>query len=132
MKILVVDDDYVSRVKLKELLASWGSCDMAGSGESAVEMFKAAHESNNPYELITVDIAMQGIQGQECVRLMRQWEEEQHIEVSRRVKIVMVTIKKDMKSVASSYYEGVEGYITKPVTPESMNTTLTGIGLMKR
>ena len=42
MRILVVDDDFVSREKLKAILAPYGDVESAEDGEAAVRMFEAA------------------------------------------------------------------------------------------
>jgi len=129
MRILIVDDDYVSRSKLKMLLAEYGDCDAVRNGELAIDMFVAATEESVPYELITMDIAMPGMDGKEAVRKIRKVEKEKNISADEQVKIVMVTAKKDIKNVADSYYEGCAGYLAKPITPEGIKKTLGDVGL---
>ena len=129
MRILIVDDDYVSRTKLKVILSGHGDCDAVANGQLAVAMFQAAHEEKVPYDLITMDIAMPGMSGQDAVREIRSAESSLAVGGEEKVKILMITAKKDMKNVAESYYEGCEGYVTKPITPESIAGSLKEIGL---
>ena len=129
MRILVVDDDYVSRTKLKKTVSKYGDVDTAPSGEIAFQMFDVAHKENVPYALLTVDVEMPGMHGQDLVKKIRDAETGKALQDNDRAKILMVTIKKDAHTVASSYYEGCEGYVAKPVTPESVEQALAAIGI---
>jgi two-component system chemotaxis response regulator CheY len=42
MKILIVDDDFTSRVLLQEMLSPYGQCHMAVNGREAIEAFMVA------------------------------------------------------------------------------------------
>ena len=124
MRILIVDDDYVSRVKLKALLAEYGDCDAVPSGKLALEMVRHANEELVPYELITVDIDMPGMRGPEVVREILQHERENVI------KVLMITGKVDaIKEVMQSYREGCDWCIKKPVNPENIKEALSKVGL---
>ena len=125
MRILTVDDDYVSRVKLKTLLSAYGECDTVANGELAVQMAKAAEEESVPYDLITVDIDMPGMRGPQVVHEVRQFES--HTEI----KVLMVTGKTDaIKEVMASYNEGCDWCIKKPVNPENLKEALEKIGIV--
>jgi two-component system chemotaxis response regulator CheY len=131
MRILIVDDDYVSRSKLKMLLSEYGDCDAVRSGELAVDMFAAAYQEGFPYSLITMDIAMPGMDGKEALHEILKCQKANNVPATEQVKVIMVTAKKDMKNVADSYYEGCAGYLTKPITPENIKKTLEEIGFTK-
>ncbi len=127
MRILVVDDDYVSRTKLKSLLSAYGDCDAVHNGEIALKMFEKAYKESAPYNLITMDIEMPDMSGQEVVHSIRQWELENKVKSSRQVKILMITIKNDVDDITSSFKEGCEWYLTKPVTPENLREALAKV-----
>jgi len=42
MRILVVDDELVSREKMKHIMSSLGECDEVASGQDALEAFSEA------------------------------------------------------------------------------------------
>ena len=42
MKTLIVEDDFIARRLLKEILSSIGECDIAIDGEEAVQAFRMA------------------------------------------------------------------------------------------
>ncbi len=127
MRILVVDDDYVSRSKLAALLASYGQCDSSPNGEIALKLFEEAHKESAPYELVTMDIEMPGMNGEEVVTQMRKIEEDLHVQDS--AKILMVTVKRTLKDVSASYYRGCSGYLIKPTTPDGLKAALGEVGI---
>ncbi len=129
MRILVVDDDYVSRVKLATILNSYGQCDSAPSGEIALMLFEEAHKELVPYDLITMDIEMPGMSGQETTDKIRKVEQALQLGAQQAVKILMVTVKTAFKEVSSSYNRGCNGYLTKPATPEEIKSALVEIGI---
>ena len=131
MRILVIDDDYVSRTKLKKILMGYGDCDTAPNGEIGLGMFECAYTENMPYDLITVDIDMPVMPGQQVVKKIRSSEKDKNISDGAGAKVLMVTVMKDAHNVATSYYEGCQGYIAKPITQESVGNALTEMGLKK-
>ena len=129
MRILVVDDDYVSRSKLAALLAPYGQCDSSPNGEIALKLFEEAVKELAPYELITMDIEMPGMNGEVVVAQIRKTEEALHVDAKDAVKILMVTVKHTIKDVSESYYQGCNGYLTKPTTPEGLQKALADVGV---
>ena len=75
MKILIVDDDFVSRSKLEALLSAYGDCDTAENGNDGFEMFEQSHKDSSGYDLITMDIDMPDISGHEVLSKIREWED---------------------------------------------------------
>ncbi len=130
MRILIVDDDYVSRTKLKALLAPCGDCDAVPDGALAVSMFEKAHQESVPYDLITMDIDMPGMSGQETVQKIRQWEHDQRAyrNGAGEARVLMVTVKKDPKAIVASFRDGCEWYLIKPVTPEKLRDAFPRLG----
>jgi two-component system, chemotaxis family, chemotaxis protein CheY len=120
MRILIVDDDYVSRAKLSTILSEYGQCDNAPSGEIAVKLFEAAHQEMVPYDLVTMDIEMPGMNGQEAVDAIRKLEQGLLSSDMKPAAILMVTGRAAPEEVSSSYYRGCNGYLTKPISPEKI------------
>ena len=115
MKILVIEDEFISRVKLQKILSRYGECHIAVNGEEMMEAFVEAHHENDPYDLLTVDIRLPDISGQEIVRRIREWEKDNGVVTSdKEAKILMVTAMSDGKNIMASFKEGCEGYVVKP------------------
>lgn len=123
MRILIVDDDYVSRTKLKALLGAYGDCDAVPDGKIALEMFDISCEEGVPYDLVTMDIDMPGMRGQDVVAEILSREQPAN------VKILMVTCKKEIKEIAASFRNGCDWCLNKPVTPEKLSNALEKIGI---
>jgi len=115
MRILIVDDEAVSQTKLQTLLSAYGECDMASSGEQALDLVKKAEAEANPYNLITMDIQMSGMSGQDAVAAIREWE---RLKMLSPMRIVMVTVASDIKNVSTSMNSGADAFLVKPFDEE--------------
>lgn len=122
MRFLIVDDDYPNRVKIKSLLAQVGDCDCVPSGELALAMFEAAHKERLPYDAITMDLEMPGMNGKEVVAKMRQREVE--LGVDRPAKVMVITVHSSVDSILHTFEKGCEWYLVKPVTQENLGAAL--------
>ena len=129
MRILIVEDDLFGRILLRKLLSQRGDCDMAVNGKEAVDAFHMAWEEGKPYDLICLDILMPVMDGFEALKTIRGYEEERGIFGQQRVKVIMITGRDDSKSVLTSFREGCEGYVVKPVDRESLEKQMKEMGL---
>lgn len=129
MRILIVDDDLLGRIILRKILDSRGACDMAVNGREAVEAFQMAWEEFKPYDLICMDILMPEVDGVEALKTIRRFEEERGIFGQARVKVIMITGRDDSKTVLTSFREGCEGYVVKPVEKANLEKQIKELGL---
>lgn len=128
MKILIVDDEFVSRKKAQKILSTYGECDIAFNGEEALEAFRMAHEEGHPYNLVTMDIQMPDMDGIEALKEIRAWEESRDIQLGNGVKVVMLTASMASDSILSSFKEGCESYVVKPFDKVKLAETLSQFG----
>lgn len=131
MKILLVDDNFVSRKLLNALLGELGECVPAASGEEAIELFTQGHESQNPFDLICLDVMMPGLDGHETLAKIRRWEEDNDIDSIQGVKVIMITAMDDKKNVFQAFKGGCEAYIVKPVERTKLMEAIARLGLVK-
>ena len=105
-RILVVDDEPVNRLVLKQILESNGyEVYEASSGQSAVSQLL-----EQSYDLVLMDLEMPGMNGVQAVRLVRQFKTQLQLPV------IMVTSKGSCDSEA--FREGFNDYIKKPADKE--------------
>jgi two-component system chemotaxis response regulator CheY len=131
MKILIVDDEIVSRIKAQTILSEIGKCDAAASGNEALEAFHLAHDKGQPYDLITMDIEMAGMDGISTLENIREWEQSHNIQLGKGAKVLMLTGHRTPDTVLSSFGEGCEGYVVKPVTEAKLRVALANLGYSK-
>lgn len=127
MKILIVDDDFVSRTKMKTILKGIGSCTDEEHAANAVKIFEQALGSGQPFDLITLDIHMPDMDGTEVLYRIRQMEKDTPDAVP--VKIFMVTSHSDKDSLITCLQAGCDGFIVKPFTHDTLLSKLKTSGL---
>jgi two-component system chemotaxis response regulator CheY len=124
MRALIVDDEYICRRLLQEMLKPYGSSEPVGSGEEAVTAYTLALDENKAFDLVLLDIEMPGIDGFETLKRIRQVEATRGLVGRKAAKVIMTTVRKDPESVFSSFRHQCEAYLIKPVTPESLVVNL--------
>ncbi|MGB7377819.1 MAG: PAS domain-containing protein [Rivularia sp. (in: cyanobacteria)] len=103
--ILVVDDDDLTRMQLRELLKSVGYCVAeASDGEEAL----AAYSQLQP-EMVLLDALMPKMNGFRCCERLRQ------LAAGDDIPILMITALYDQSSVERAFNAGATDYITKPI-----------------
>jgi len=131
MKVLIVEDDFVSRQLLKDIMKKYSDCDVVIDGEEAIQAFRLAWEDENPYDLIFMDIMMPRMDGKEALKRIRSFEKDIEIVGSQEVKIIMTTALGDPKTVFESYYKcGATSYLVKPLSEESIIEELKKLNLL--
>ena len=74
MKILIVEDDFGSRISIQKMLSPFSECEIAVNGKEAVDAFTQSLESGAPYDLICMDIMMPEMNGKEALKIIREKE----------------------------------------------------------
>ena len=129
MHILVVEDDFISRRLLCRYLEPFGDCDVAVNGEEAVAAVKHAVDQGYQYELICLDIMMPGMDGQETLEQIRDYENQNDLSVGQGSKIIMTTSVQDHKSIRQAFKASADGYVVKPVEKKKFLATLSEVGV---
>ena len=127
MKILVVDDELVSREKIRRIMEHFGQCKAVESGEAAIAAFHEAWNNWSPFDLITMDISMPTMSGLETLQKLREMEKEKSVPEEKRVKIIMATSDADRDTVVTCLAEGCNDYIVKPFNQKTVETKLNRI-----
>ncbi len=115
MRILIAEDDFISRRILQKYLAPFGVCDMAVNGREALTAFSLAWEEGEPYRLIFLDIMMPEMDGKEVLKNIRSMEKEKGVQEQDRAKILMTTALNDPSNVLEAIKSQCNDYLVKPV-----------------
>lgn len=111
-RILICEEGFGSRKILARILSDVGEVDVAINGREALDAVRSARESGEPYDIITLDLMMPEMDGQEALRRIRELEERDHTE---RATILITTATNDPQAVCAAFREQCDGYLIKPV-----------------
>ncbi|WP_394147650.1 response regulator [Shewanella atlantica] len=124
MRILIADDDKISRNINREILSLSGSVDAVVNGAEAVQVFKTALRDDNPFGLICLDISMPFYDGIYALNEIRTLERARMISPEKAVKIVMVTSSRERRDILNVRGK-CNGYLLKPLSIGSMDKLLS-------
>lgn len=130
MKVLIVDDDFTSRVFLQEVLKYYASSHVAVNGVEAVEAVRISLQEGEPYNLICLDIMMPEMSGQEALIRIRQMENEFKIPPQNRSRIIMTSALGDKENVMSAVQQQCDHFLVKPIKKAAFLEILTKLGMI--
>lgn len=131
MKILIAEDEYVSRKFLYKFLSEYGECDVTVDGMEAIEAFLMAIDEDEPYDLICLDIMMPEVDGLKALKTIRQLESDKNLPKEKLAKIIMTTALNYTKEVNEAFESGSEAYAAKPINTEKLLEVLKKLGLVQ-
>lgn len=109
--ILTVEDDERIRQAVKLALEEEGwDVTEASTGESAMASF-----TENPPDVVLIDINLPGMDGFEVCRQLRRGSD---------VPIIMVTARADTHDVVAGLEAGADDYMTKPFAPKELSARI--------
>lgn len=108
--ILMVDDHPLLRKGLKQLIDMEDDIEVVGEASSGQEAIELAL-SLEP-DLITLDLNMQGMDGLETLKRMR----DKHVDA----RIIMLTVSDNDEDVVEAIRNGADGYLLKDMDPEDI------------
>ncbi len=119
-KVVIAEDDPVSREILTSLLGKWGFHVIAAAdGQEAMEALRAQTEP----VLAILDWMMPGMEGTEICRRLR--------EISKSVYILLVTARSGKERVVEGLRAGADDYLAKPFDKDELRARLNvGVRLL--
>jgi two-component system chemotaxis response regulator CheY len=129
MRILLAEDDFVTRKFMTSFLSKYGECDVTVDGMEAVDAFMMALEDDDPYDLVCLDIMMPVMDGYQALMGIRNLEKEQSIPPEKAVKVIMTTALNDEKNVKMAFELGCTIYSGKPIDQDKFEQALKKLGL---
>ncbi len=118
-KILVIDDEQISRVSCERILRRLGvKVRLAGTGREGLDILM-----KEPQDLILVDLKMPEMDGMEVTRRIREFDPN--------IVVIVITGYATIESAVTVMKEGAYDYLPKPFTPDEL-LIVVGRGLEKR
>lgn len=130
MKILLSEDDFVTRKFMVNFLSKYGECDVTVDGMEAVDAFMMALEDGEPYDLVCLDIMMPVMDGYQALVGIRNLEKERNISEEDAVKVIMTTALNDESNVKMAFDLGCTIYSGKPIDQDRFETALKKLKLI--
>jgi two-component system chemotaxis response regulator CheY len=118
MKILIVDDFSTMRRIVKNVLHEIGydNADEADDGTTALPMLKSGN-----YDFVITDWNMPGMQGIDLLKAIRSDPK------LAAIPVLMVTAEAKKDQIVLAAQAGVNGYIVKPFTPDTLRDKISKI-----
>ena len=129
LRMLIVEDEFLSRQLLQTYVADHGSCDVAVDGHEAVRAVKLSYEAGKPYDLVFMDIMLPQMDGQAALKEIRSYESERGVLGEDTCKVLMMTALSDARSVMTAFKNQCEGYLTKPYSKVKLEEAVQKIGV---
>lgn len=131
MRILLAEDDFVTRKFMMNFLSKYGDCDVTVDGMEAVDAFLLAQEEGEPYDLVCLDIMMPVMDGYQALIGIRNIEKEKGVPADRAAKVIMATALNEEKNVKMAFDLGCTIYSGKPINQDRFEQALKKLGLIE-
>ena len=130
MKILLAEDDFVTRKFMVNFLSKYGECDVTVDGMKAVDAFMMALEDEEPYDLVCLDIMMPVMDGYQALVAIRKLEKDKNIPEEKAVKVIMTTALNEERNVKMAFELGCTIYSGKPINQDRFEQALKKLELI--
>jgi len=130
MRILIAEDDLISRKFLLKFLSQYGECDIVVDGLEALDAFLMSVKDNIPYDLICLDIMMPKVDGVKVLKSIRELEIQKGFLPEKRSKIIMTTALAEAQFVQKAFDIGCDAYAAKPIDTAKLVEVMQKLGLI--
>jgi len=118
LSILLVEDNEMNQFLVKRVLERNGcQITIADDGLKAVEIL-----SSQTFDLVFMDVQMPNMGGYEATKIIRNPNSEV---IDHNVPIVAMTAHATSEHQEKSLASGMNGFLTKPITPQSLRSSLS-------
>lgn len=120
MSVLIVDDNPVDRLVLKQILKRMGFREICEAEDGSLADFKIQNfvSMSEHIDLIFLDVRMPRRDGISLLKRIRSNR------LAKAAKIIMVTGVSEKDAVEDSFLAGADDYVVKPVDPETIQMKL--------
>ncbi len=119
MKILLIEDDKITRITLRDALAKVGHQVAASAdGRQGLEAF-----AHGDFEVVVTDLRLPGIDGLEIL--------EQVKAADPKIAVLLITGYATVETAVAALKKGAFDYLTKPFTPDELIHRITQLQNLK-
>ncbi|MCH7921227.1 MAG: response regulator [Planctomycetes bacterium] len=130
MRVLIVDEFFVSRALLVRSLSAYGECHEAEDGIEAISAFEEASGEKDPYDLVFLDIMFPRLDGLRVLARIRDVENRLGVNPADRVKVIMTFNLESLDCVEEAIEEGCDAYLKKPIHKLALLHEIEKLGLI--
>ena len=130
MKILLAEDDFVTRKFMMNFLSKYGECDVTVDGMEATFAFMMALDEGTYYDLICLDVMMPVLDGYQALKMIRDMEKERNVPEDKKAKVIMTTALNEKKNVDKAFELGCSVYCAKPIDLSKLEDVLKKLELI--
>ena len=131
IRMLIVEDEFLSRKLVIHYIQQFGTYDIAVNGNEAVEAIMQSYETKQPYDVVFMDIMMPDKDGLTVLNEVREYEKKRGVSAAEGIKVIMTTALGDAKTIMTAFRDQCEAYITKPYTQEAFLKQLRKLNLIE-
>jgi two-component system chemotaxis response regulator CheY len=131
MRILIAEDDMVSRKFLSKFLSQYGECDVVVDGMETLDAYLISVKEKEPYDVICLDIMMPKVDGVKVLKAIRDFEKQRGVMPDKKVKIIMITALADTEYVHKAFEIGCEAYAAKPIDTDKLIEVMKKLDIIK-
>ena len=130
MRILIAEDDRMSRIFLSRFLSEYGDVAVATDGMEALDLLMDAARKNMNYDLLCLDIMMPKVSGIQVLKVVRTMEKQHGVPQEDHLPIIMMTALTDMDYVDQAFDLGCDAYASKPLELGKVEGLMRELGLI--
>ena len=132
MKILIAEDDIISRRFLLKFLSQYGECDVVVDGMEALDAYLISVKEAETYDVICLDIMMPKVDGIKVLKAIRDFEKQRGIMPDKKVKIIIITALADTEHVHKAFELGCAAYASKPIDTDKLIEVMKKLDVIKK
>jgi PAS domain S-box-containing protein len=123
LSILVAEDNEINALLARALLVKLGHRPtMAGTGDAAIECWRAARAAGMPFDRVLMDLHMPSMDGLEATRRIREIEAT---EDSAATPIIALTANVSAEDREACLAAGMDGFVVKPLDRDRLAAALS-------
>lgn len=132
LKILLVEDDALTRMLLSRILSQANEVEESSDGLTAWNMWLQALESGKPFQMMILDQMIPELSGQELLVRIRDHEARHRLSGPQRLHVYINTALDGYEFVKMAFKNQADGYFVKPFSLDKILGTIEQLRLELR